>query len=49
MLSTMSNDFGNLKERAQKCGLFEEVYMFEEKEFHFTKRVPQQFVNFNKL
>ena len=32
VLSTMSNDFGNLKERAQKCGVFEEVYMFEEKE-----------------
>ena len=32
VLSTMSNDFGNLKERAQKCGLFEAVYMFEEKE-----------------
>ncbi len=32
VLSTMSNDFGNLKERAEKIGLFEEVYMFEEKE-----------------
>lgn len=32
VLSTMSNDFGNLKQRADRCGLFEEVYMFEEKE-----------------
>lgn len=32
VLSTMSNDFGNLKERAEACGLFEEVVMFDEKE-----------------
>lgn len=32
VLSTMSNDFGDLKSRAQSCGLFEAVYMFEEKE-----------------
>ena len=32
VLSTMSNDFGNLKERAEVCGLFEEVVMFDEKE-----------------
>ncbi len=32
VLSTMSNDFGNLKERAEGCGLFEEVVMFDEKE-----------------
>ena len=32
VLSTMSNDFGDLKNRAEKCGLFEAVYMFEEKE-----------------
>lgn len=32
VLSTMSNDFGNLKNRAEKCGLFEAVYMFDEKE-----------------
>lgn len=31
VLSTMSNNFGNLKERAEKCGLFAEVFMFEEK------------------
>ena len=32
VMSTMSNDFGDLKERAIGCGLFEAVYMFEEKE-----------------
>ena len=32
VLSTMSNDFGDLKSRALRCGLFDEVYMFEEKE-----------------
>lgn len=32
VLSTMSNDFGNLQVRAKKCGLFEEVFLFEEKE-----------------
>lgn len=30
LLSTMSNDFGNLKERALKCGVFKDVYMFDE-------------------
>ena len=32
VLSMMSNDFGNLKERAEVCLLFEEVVMFDEKE-----------------
>ncbi len=32
VLSTMSNDFGSLKERAEKCPLFEEVFLFDEKE-----------------
>lgn len=32
ILSTMSNDFGNLKERAIKSGLFEEVVEYHEKE-----------------
>ncbi len=32
VLSTMSNDFGNLKERAESSGLFETVEMFDEKE-----------------
>ena len=31
VLSTLSNDFGNLKERAEKSGIFEEVLSFEEK------------------
>lgn len=35
LLSTMSNDFGDLKERAGRCPLFEEVIMFEEKEDTF--------------
>lgn len=32
VMSTMSNDFGDLQERAASCGLFEAVYMFDEKE-----------------
>ena len=32
MLSTMSNDFGSLPERLEKTGVFEHVYMFDEKE-----------------
>ena len=32
VMSTMSNDFGDLQERAARCGLFEAVYMFEERE-----------------
>ncbi len=32
ILSTMSNDFGNLKERLEKAGVFEHVYMYDEKE-----------------
>lgn len=35
MLSSMSNDFGNLKERAEKSGLFREVIPFDEKEEGF--------------
>ncbi len=31
VLSTMSNDFGNLRERAMRCPLFEETVLFEEK------------------
>lgn len=31
VLSTMSNDFGGFEERVRQCGLFGEVYMFEEK------------------
>lgn len=32
VLSTMSNDFGDLPVRAGTCGLFEAVFMFDEKE-----------------
>ena len=32
LLSSMSNDFGNLKERAERSGLFTEVLPFDEKE-----------------
>jgi len=35
MLSKMSNDFGNLKSRAEQTGLFEEVIEFDEKEESF--------------
>ncbi len=38
VLSTMSNDFGSLKERAQKTGLFEDVVMFDELE---DTKLPQ--------
>lgn len=32
VLSTMSNDFGTLKERLEKAGVFGNVYMYDEKE-----------------
>lgn len=32
VLSTMSNDFGGLKERAEKSPIFDNVFLFEEKE-----------------
>ena len=32
ILSKMSNDFGNLRQRAEKSGLFEAVFEFDEKE-----------------
>ena len=35
MLSSMSNDFGSLKERAERSGLFKEVIPFDEKEESF--------------
>ena len=31
VLSTMSNDFGNLRERAMRCPLVEETVLFEDK------------------
>lgn len=35
VLSTMSNDFGNLPERAEKSGLFEAVFRYDEKPVEF--------------
>ncbi|GFI04355.1 MAG: lipooligosaccharide sialyltransferase [Lachnospiraceae bacterium] len=35
MLSSMSTDFGNLKERAERSGLFEKVIPYDEKEESF--------------
>ena len=39
ILSTMSNDFGNMTERARKSGLFEDVLLFDEKEDVTSKKV----------
>lgn len=41
VLSTMSNDFGNLQDRAKKCRLFEEVFLFEEKEDVFFPQLKK--------
>lgn len=41
VLSTMSNDFGNMKERAEKCGLFEEVFWFDEKRDTFFPQLQK--------
>ena len=41
VLSTMSNDFGNLRKRAQACSLFEEVVMFDEKEDTFFPKLQK--------
>lgn len=41
LLSTMSNDFGDLKQRAEKAGLFEEVLEFEEKEAGFFPQLEK--------
>ncbi|MCM1088591.1 MAG: glycosyltransferase family 52 protein [Muribaculaceae bacterium] len=35
VLSTMSNDFGNLQDRAKQSGLFEAVFLYEEKAADF--------------
>lgn len=32
LLSTMSNDFGTMKDRAEKSGIFKDVFFFDEKE-----------------
>lgn len=49
VLSTMSNDFGNLKERAEGSGLFEEVLMFEEKEEHFFPELARYHTDYGNL
>lgn len=41
MLSSMSNDFGSLKERAEKSGLFEQVIPFDEKEESFFPQLAR--------
>lgn len=41
VLSTMSNDFGSLQKRAMKSGLFEAVYMFDEKEDVFFPQLQK--------
>lgn len=45
VLSTMSNDFGNLKERARKSGLFEDVLEYEEKEDSFFPQLQKYHVD----
>lgn len=45
VLSTMSNNFGNLRQRAQKCGLFEEVFMFEEKASEFFPELEKYHID----
>ena len=44
VLSTMSNDFGNLKERAGKSGLFEAVVEYDEKEDTFFPQLKKYHV-----
>ena len=39
VLSRMSNDFGDLNERAEKSGLFGAVYWFDEKPFSFFEEL----------
>lgn len=41
LLSSMSNDFGNLQERAKAVGLFREVLPFDEKEESFFPELAQ--------
>lgn len=45
VLSTMSNDFGSLKQRAEASGLFEEVVEFEEKEESFFPQLRKYHVD----
>lgn len=41
VLSRMSNDFGSMKERAEKSGLFEEVFWFDEKRDDFFPQLKK--------
>lgn len=41
VLSRMSNNFGNLKERAEQSGLFDAVYWFDEKPFSFFDELTE--------
>ena len=49
LLSTMSNDFGNLRERAERSGLFEDVQMFEEKKEDFFPQLDKYRMNYGNL
>ncbi len=49
VLSTMSNDFGRLKERAEASGLFEEVLEFEEKEESFFPALKKYHIDRGNL
>lgn len=49
LLSTMSNDFGDLRERARRSGLFEDVLMFEEKKADFFPQFDKFRVDYGNL
>lgn len=45
VLSTLSNDFERLQERARRCGLFEEVVVFAEKDEHHFPQLKKYHTN----
>ena len=45
VLSTMSNDFGDIKERIEKSGVFKEVFVFDEKRETFFPELAKYKVN----
>ena len=45
VLSKMSNDFGDLKTRAEVCGLFEKVVEYDEKEDDYFPELKKYKVN----
>ena len=49
ILSTMSNDFGNWKERAMSSGLFEEVWEYHEKEESFFPQLSKHRIDRGNL